>query len=109
MKSAIAFLSMALLTLSAQAYKEGTYNCRSTNGQYESVFKITTLNLNGVALPYLEVSRISHKIADEPNSQETAYYIKGIANHFSDGTGSESLAIAAVTVQLEAGRPACVK
>lgn len=109
MKLVIAFLATALLAVSAQAYKEGTYNCRTKDGLYETVFKITTLNLNGVAVPFLDVTRITHKDPNDAHSEESVYKIKGVADQFLDNKGNETLAVAAVRVELQAGQPGCVK
>lgn len=104
MKSTIAFLSTALIALSAQAYKDGTYTCVSSGagntGTTTITYKVNTVTVSGLEMAHLEVT------TDTP---EKEYNVKGIATVFSDNSGKETLRLGALTVELTKGRPGCAQ
>lgn len=103
-------LSTLFFALSATAsLKDGNYNCSSPKGQLEVTYKIRSLPLSDVELPFLEVTRTFLKDPQDPASKEVVYVVKGIANYFTDSEGTARLTIGALNIELKDGRPACVK
>lgn len=81
-----------LITSTALAYKDGTYNCKVGEGLPDRVIRIQTISLaNGAAaLPYIEVSR-SYKMGEELKTTE----VKGFATVHKNGD-AEALLLAAL-------------
>lgn len=99
-----------LFSMSAMAsLKDGNYSCSSPKGQLEVTYKIRSLPLADVELPFLEVTRTYLKDTQNPASKEVVYVVKGIANYFTDSEGTARLTIGAMNIELKDGRPACVK
>lgn len=103
-------LATLLFTVNATAsLKDGNYSCSSPKGQLEVVYKIRSLPLADVELPFLEVTRTFTRDPQDPTSKEIVYVVKGIANYFTDSEGNARLTIGAMNIELKDGRPACVK
>lgn len=56
MKTILTLLT-ALISVSAHAYTDGEYTCKDANGKVRVEYKVTTLDLSGQKLPFLEATR----------------------------------------------------
>lgn len=105
MKSFLALLASLTLSVSALAFTDGEYTCGTKTDKFQTTYKITTLDMNGLNLPHLEVTSIQ-RLQDSP---EKTYNIKGIATQFNNDQGEEILVLGNITLGLTGGRPGCVK
>jgi|GEM_PF-3278253 len=105
--SILVSLLLSLCSYSALAFDEGTYTCGSRADFHEAIYKITTLTVNGVSLPYLEITNNYYKKPTDPNSKNHTYQAKGIANHFIDDEVSEFLILGHFTLKLTNGKIIC--
>lgn len=106
MKTAITIAAL-LLTTNVYAFEEGTYNCGSREKRYEATYTVKTINVDGIKLPHLDVTKTYYKNPEDQNSKDRTYNIQGIANRYTDDTGSEVLVMGNMTLELEAGRINC--
>ena len=97
MKSVL-FFAIVVLTFSAQAYKAGTYVCSAEN--LSVTYKIKEVSVGGVAVPHLEITKVSG---------EHTNVVKGFATQFSNNAGAEILGIGALKIELQDGRPGCAQ
>ena len=105
----LAFVTGLLISASSfAAVQDGTYTCVSDNNRSQATYKIATLNVSGIALTVLELTRTITISEDNVVKSET-YTAKGVATLFSNGLGEEVLALGSYRVELTAGRPSCVK
>ena len=110
MKSALLFIAFVMGSLASQAaIKDGVYSCHSPKGLVDITYKFKTVAVDGIEMPYLDVTQYFHKNPEDPNSQEHVYTVKGFATQFGDEQGGERLALAALTIELKSGRPACAQ
>lgn len=98
MKSILA-LALTLFSVSAFAYKDGTYTCKNSQGLPSNVYVIKTLDVGGVQLPYLELTRHFHKNLD-PNAPVQTIFTKGFAM-VSSLEGNDILMIGALRIEFE--------
>lgn len=108
MKSSL-LLSILFLSLSSYAVQDGTYNCGNRADLFEITYKIKTLNVNGIDLPHLDITKNYYKKPTEPNSVDKTYQIKGVATVFTNEEGRETLVLGNIAVDLTAGRITCNK
>lgn len=84
----VAILSFA--SINAFGFENKTYSCKNSNPDLpDSTYTISTLSVDGVALPYLQASRF-HKNAQTNLAEEIT--VKGIASVSTIGS-SEILSI----------------
>jgi hypothetical protein len=105
MKSLALFLAAALVSFSAQAYQDGTYICSSPTLQL--TYKISTVNLNGVSVPHLDITKKYFKNTTDPTSVNKTYKIQGFATVYKTDTGTETLAIGNMALDTTSGRVSC--
>lgn len=56
MKTILTLLTV-LISVSAHAYRDGEYICKDANGKVRVEYKVTTLDISGQRLPFLEATR----------------------------------------------------
>ena len=105
MKSFLTLLVTLTLSVSALAFTDGEYTCGSKSDKFQYTYKITTLAINGIALPHLDIT----KAYSPDNAQDKAYTIKGVATQFTNDEGQEILVLGNITLELTSGRPSCIK
>ncbi len=105
------FFATVLLSLSARAFTTGEFHCTSgdDNNSLSITYKIKSLNVNNVELPYLDISKTYHKNPADPGSKDIVYVVQGIATRFLSSNGKEQLALAGSIIELTEGKPSCTK
>lgn len=101
MKSILA-LALILFSLNAFAYKDGTYTCKNGQGLPSNVYVIKTVDVGGVQLPYLELTRHFHKNLD-PNAPVVTVHSKGFAM-VSSIDGNDTLMLGSLRYEFEGDR-----
>jgi len=101
MKLALA-LALSLFSVSAFAYKDGTYTCKNGQGLPANVYVVKTIEVGGVQLPYLELTRHFHKQLD-PSQPVQTVHTKGLAM-LSSVDGKDVLLIGALRYEFEGDR-----
>ena len=97
---AIAFIS--LISFSAAAYKDGTYNCKNRSAKLpDNVYKIQTLNVGGVSIPHVEVTLYFFSVPRDENSTIVDAHLKGLATVSSSAKDTETLQVAALNLSFE--------
>jgi hypothetical protein len=107
MKSLALFLGAALVSFSAQAYQDGTYVCGSPVSSLELTYKISTVSLNGVSVPHLDITKKYYKKPSDPNSVDKTYQIQGFATVYKTDSATETLVIGNITLDTSSGRVNC--
>lgn len=102
-------ITALLFSIAAFAVEDGTYTCGSRADLHEATYKVKTLNLDGVQIYHLDITRHMYKNPNLPNSEDRMYKINGVANQFTDDKGTEVLVLANLTLNLENGRISCKK
>ncbi len=92
-------LAVLLATPSAYAYDAGTFTCPGKGQLPPNVYLIKKLELGGVTLPYLEVTR--HFLSNGSGEPQTST-MKGIATETSL-RGKTTLILEALTLELTEG------
>lgn len=94
-------LGLLFSASNALAYPTGTISCRNLEGLPNNTYKIQDIDVNGVTLPYVEVTRYyKGGDANAPTIEEAK--IVGIAT-FSKGRGTENLMLAALRLEFVNG------
>lgn len=107
MKSALVLaLGLFIGSNTFAAVTDGEYTCSSKNDKIQFVFNLKTVTTDGVALPFVEVTKTYFADGNEPTR---TYKVKGIATSFIDDQGVESLSLGNMMITLTQGRPSCAK
>lgn len=104
-KYLLAFGFIALVMTQAQAYSEGTFRCKNTEGLPPNVYTIKKVDMGqGVSAPYVEITRYFK--AKTPTEAPIVTHMKGFAAH---ATSTESdldiLMVGAIRIEWINGRP----
>jgi len=104
MKWLLILTTALLFSLSSWAFVDGEYTCGSRAEEFLYTYKITTLTINGVDLPYLEVT---NTIFSQDGTPDKTHTVKGFPTHLTNSAGEEMLLLGNVNLNLTAGRPSC--
>jgi hypothetical protein len=97
MKSIICALA-TLITSAAFAYTDGTYNCKNADASLpDRVVKISTVNIGGVAAPFVEMTR---SFRNTPNGPIETSEVKGFASSHKSND-SDVLMVAALRLEFD--------
>lgn len=97
----ITFSILFFISVNAFAYLDGSYLCPTKKDLPEDVYRIQTVSLGGISIPYLQITRHYRANLNDKNSPILKSEISGFATLF---TGSdkqfEILSIAAITIEI---------
>ena len=102
MNKIISLITLSLISLSAQAYQTGTYECG--NDKFNFKYVIKTLDAGDVTTPYMDITKT---IKATDTTSEKTYRIRGVPTHFTNDEGAEVLVLGNNTLELTNGRPSC--
>lgn len=110
MKTPIFALLLALTGKPAFAYLDGTYRCKNVRNLPDNVYKVQTISVSGMELPYVEATRYFMKTPDDPHSPIAEAHLKGIASVVTGNGIAETLMLAALQLDFDSGGIAgCVR
>lgn len=104
MKFILALLAFGLST-SAMAYQTGTYTCKNSEKTLEpDVYKITDKDIDGVTVPFVEVTRHFLSDSTDPNSPARTSTVRGLATVSSINDNTEFLMVGNLRLEFDNGQ-----
>lgn len=95
------FVLMSALSVTALAYKDGTYKCKSSDPTVPpSEYKIETQSLGSGALPYMEITRHYRMDEGDLSSPVRTAKIRGLATVIESGS-VQALQLASMRFEFE--------
>lgn len=101
MRKALFSLVLLFSASNAWAYPTGTFSCRNLEGLPNNTYKIQQIDLGGVTVPHVEVTRY-YKTGSETPPVIEEVKITGIAT-VSKNSSSENLMIASLRLEFVNG------